>query len=104
MTGYTLIQALEDFAELAEREGQWARMTRLLGAAEAQREAMGQPLPPRERGEYDRLPRPCPRGAGRSGCHQRLESGAGRCRWSRRSRLPWKDFPRVLPLAEPTGD
>src|SRR5205085_633186 len=51
---YTLIQSLEDFAELAGREGDWDRTTRLLGAAAAQREGMGKPLQPRERTEYDR--------------------------------------------------
>ncbi len=51
---YTLIQALEDFAELAAREGEWARMTQLLGAAEALRERMANPLQPRERAEYER--------------------------------------------------
>lgn len=51
---YTLIQALEDFAELAAAEGEWARMTRLFGAAEAQRQGMANPLQPRERAEYER--------------------------------------------------
>jgi predicted ATPase/DNA-binding SARP family transcriptional activator len=52
---YTLIQALEDFAELAAAERQWLRMTRLLGAAEAMREAMRIPLRPPEGTEYDRF-------------------------------------------------
>jgi predicted ATPase/DNA-binding SARP family transcriptional activator len=52
---YTVIQSLEDFAELAAAERQWARMTRLLGAAEAQREAMRIPLRPPEGTGYDRL-------------------------------------------------
>ena len=52
--GYTLSQSLEDFAELAGREGEWARTPRLLGAAEALRERMANPLQPRERAEYER--------------------------------------------------
>jgi non-specific serine/threonine protein kinase len=52
--GYTLSQALEDFAELDGREGKWSRTTQLLGAAEALREAMANPLQPRERAEYER--------------------------------------------------
>ena len=51
---YTVSQVLEDFAELAGREGKWARTTRLLGAAEALRERMAKPLQPRERAEYER--------------------------------------------------
>jgi non-specific serine/threonine protein kinase len=50
---YTLSQALEDFAELAGREGAWGRTTRLLGAAEALRERMANPLQPRERAIYE---------------------------------------------------
>jgi predicted ATPase/DNA-binding SARP family transcriptional activator len=52
---FTLLQALEDFAELAALERQWARMTRLLGAAEALREKIDVPLRPPEGTEYDRL-------------------------------------------------
>jgi tetratricopeptide (TPR) repeat protein len=50
---YLLIASLEDFAELAAAEQQWARMTRLLGAAQAQREAAGKPLLPRDRTHYE---------------------------------------------------
>jgi hypothetical protein len=52
--GSTLSQALEDFAELATREGDWPRLTRLRGAAAALRAAMANPLQPRERAEYER--------------------------------------------------
>jgi hypothetical protein len=44
-----LLASLEDFAELAAAEQQWARMTRLLGAARALREAAGKPLLPGNR-------------------------------------------------------
>jgi predicted ATPase len=50
-----LLVALEDFAELAAAEGQWSRMTRLLGAALARREAAGKPLEPSWRAECDQL-------------------------------------------------
>jgi non-specific serine/threonine protein kinase len=46
--------SLEAFARLAGAEGQPERATRLWGAAEALRAAIGSPLPPSEREEYDR--------------------------------------------------
>jgi predicted ATPase len=46
--------SLERFAGLALRQGQPARAARLFGAAEALRAALGAPLPPSERADYDR--------------------------------------------------
>jgi predicted ATPase/class 3 adenylate cyclase/DNA-binding XRE family transcriptional regulator len=46
--------SLERFAGLAARQGQPARATRRFGAAAALRTALGSPLPPGERADYDR--------------------------------------------------
>jgi hypothetical protein len=45
---------LEGLAKVAGAEEAAARAARLLGAAEALREAIGAPLPPVERADYDR--------------------------------------------------
>jgi tetratricopeptide (TPR) repeat protein len=47
-------ESLERFAGLALRHGRAARAARLFGAAEALRTALGAPLPPSERTDYDR--------------------------------------------------
>jgi non-specific serine/threonine protein kinase len=52
---YTIAQSLEDYAELAAAERQWTRVTRLLGAARALRDAVDKPLRPPEQEDYDRL-------------------------------------------------
>jgi predicted ATPase/DNA-binding SARP family transcriptional activator len=52
---YTIVQALEDFAELAACEQQWWRLARLLGAAQALREAIIKPLRPPKRAGYEEL-------------------------------------------------
>jgi tetratricopeptide (TPR) repeat protein len=54
--GAKVIGALvfERFAELAQAHGQAARAARLLGAAQALRDAMGMPLPAAHRGDHER--------------------------------------------------
>jgi predicted ATPase/class 3 adenylate cyclase len=47
--------ALEGFAWLAAAQGHGARAARLFGAADALRDALGAPLPPADRPNYDRL-------------------------------------------------
>ncbi len=47
--------ALEQLAGLAAAREQFERAARLLGSAEALREAIGSPLPPADRAGYERL-------------------------------------------------
>jgi non-specific serine/threonine protein kinase len=49
-----IAQCLEGLAEVARSQGGAERATRLFGAAEALRQAIGVPLPPSDRAEYDR--------------------------------------------------
>jgi len=49
------VRSLDRFANLAMAQGQAKRATRLLGAADAAREAVGAPQPPSEREEYNRI-------------------------------------------------
>ena len=49
------VRSLDRFANLALAEEQAARAARLLGAADAAREAIGSPQPPSEREEHDRV-------------------------------------------------
>ncbi len=49
-----LANQLERFAGLAGAQGRAAQAARLFGAAEALRESLGAPLPPSDRGDYDR--------------------------------------------------
>jgi hypothetical protein len=48
-----IAECLEGFAELAGAQGQPQRVARLFGAAEGLREAIGAPLPPLVRADYD---------------------------------------------------
>ena len=49
-----IAESLEGLAKVASGQGQWERAARLFGAAEALREAIGSPLLPVQRDEYDR--------------------------------------------------
>jgi len=49
------VRSLDRLANLALAEGQAARAVRLLGAADAAREAIGAPQPPSEHEEFDRI-------------------------------------------------
>ncbi|MBI3961283.1 MAG: tetratricopeptide repeat protein, partial [Deinococcus sp.] len=50
----TIVECLEGLAQVAGGQGQPARAARLCGAAEARREALGAPLPPADRADYER--------------------------------------------------
>jgi hypothetical protein len=50
-----IVGCLEGVAHIAEAEGHPEQAARLLRAAAAQRDALGSPLPPVDRGEHDRL-------------------------------------------------
>ncbi|HEX9440857.1 MAG TPA: hypothetical protein VF909_14320, partial [Roseiflexaceae bacterium] len=50
----SIASSLERFAGIAAGQGQPDRAARLLGAAEALRKAIGAPLPPVERPDYER--------------------------------------------------
>jgi predicted ATPase/transcriptional regulator with XRE-family HTH domain/Tfp pilus assembly protein PilF len=49
-----MARCLEDLADIARAQGRAERAARLFGAAATQREAIGAPIPPDERADYDR--------------------------------------------------